>query len=88
MKYLENQTVALVKEAKELMNFCVKQIDVDDIKNIDAASLEGIQKVIKFVDHACDLSISQAEKIDEMNEKLDKILWALNWKEKNEDKGS
>ena len=79
---LENKTTKLVTEAKELMDLCVKQIDVDTIKSMDSTSLNAIQKCIKLIDSACELSIEQAKMMDELNDKLDKVLYILEKAEK------
>ena len=74
---LENKTSKMVEELKALMDLCVKQIDVSDIKKMDAASLAGIQSCLKLTDSACELAIEQARIIDELNDKLDKVLRIL-----------
>lgn len=82
---LENKTSKLVTEAKELLNLCIKQMDADDIKNMDSASFDAIQRCLKLMDSACELSIEQAKMMDEINDKMDKLLYIL---EKMEEKGS
>lgn len=82
---LENKTSKLVTEAKELMNLCVKQMGSDDIKSMSVTELDAIQRCLKLVDSACELSIEQAKMMDEINDKMDKLLRIL---EKMEEKGS
>ena len=81
MMRLENKTREILAEAKELMDVCVKNVNIHSIKHMSVVEFETLQRCIKLVDSACELSIEQASMIDEMNDKLDKVLKIL---EKNE----
>ena len=78
---LENKTTELVNEAKELMGFCVKQMDYHDLKNMDQEEFYAMKKCLEFVDSACELMVEEAELMDDLNYKLDKVLELLNKEE-------
>ena len=74
---LENKTTELVNEAKELMGFCVKQMDYHDLKNMDQEEFYAMKKCLEFVDAACELVIEEAKMMDDMDHKLDEVLEIL-----------
>ena len=74
---LENKAIKLVTEANELMNFCVKQTSACDIKGMDADNFAAIQKCISLVDSACELMVEEAQMMDDMDRKLDNVLYLL-----------
>ena len=78
---LENKTTELVNEAKELMGLCVKQMDYHDLKNMDQEEFYAMKKCLEFVDSACELMVEEAELMDDLNYKLDKVLALLDKEE-------
>ena len=74
---LEKKTTELVNEAKELMGFCVKQMDYHDLKNMDQEEFYAMKKCLEFVDAACELVIEEAKMMDDMDHKLDDVLEIL-----------
>ena len=78
---LQSKTSKLVDEAKELMGFCVKQMDYRDLKNMDQEEFYAMKKCLEFVDSACELMVEEAELMDDLNYKLDKVLALLNKEE-------
>ena len=74
---LEKKTTELVNEANELMDFCVKQMSACDIKDMDADNFAAIQKCISLVDSACELMVEEAKMMDDMDRKLDNLLYLL-----------
>lgn len=75
---LQSKTSKLVDEAKELMGFCIKQMDYRDLKNMDQEEFYAMKKCLEFVDSACELIVEEAELMDDLNYKLDKVLALLN----------
>ena len=74
---LENKTVELVNDIKELVNLACKQISIRDLKDMDAETLGAIQSCIKLGESACELAIEQSKMMDDMNSKLDEVLEIL-----------
>ena len=74
---LEKKANELIDEAKELMDFCIKQMDVYDIKNMDMDNFAAIQRCVKLVDSASELMVEQSRMMDDMDRKLDVILEIL-----------
>ena len=74
---LEKKANELIDEAKGLMDFCVKQMSACDIKDMDADNFAAIQRCIKLVDSACELMVEEAKMMDDMDRKLDNLLYLL-----------
>ena len=70
-----------INEVKELENDLVKmicsQVSVDNISDIDADEIRMVQKSFKIMNTSCDLLLKQAEMMDNMNAKLDKMIKKL-----------
>ena len=80
---LQSKTSKLVDEAKELMGLCIKQMDYHDLKNMDQEEFYAMKKCLEFVDSACELMVEEAELMDDMDCKLDKVLALLNKEEES-----
>ena len=78
---LEKKANELIDEAKELMDLCIKQMDYRDLKNMDQEEFYAMKKCLEFVDSACELMVEEAELMDDLNYKLDKVLALLNKEE-------
>ena len=73
------------KEMEELMNYfdevmdlCIGQIgDMETIIGLDEASLNMMKKSISLYKKSKELSIKMAERMDEHDKKLDKIIRLL-----------
>ena len=78
---LQSKTSKLVDEAKELMGLCIKQMDYRDLKNMYLEEFYAMEKCLEFVDSACELMVEEAELMDDLNYKLDKVLALLNKEE-------
>ena len=80
---LQSKTSKLVDEAKELMGLCIKQMDYRDLKNMDQEEFYVMKKCLEFVDSAWELMVEEAEVMDDLNYKLDKVLALLNKEEES-----
>lgn len=78
---LENKTNELVNEIKELVDLACKQISIYDLKDMDAVTLNAVQSCISLVDSACELMVEEAKMMDDMDHKLDNVLYLLGKKE-------
>ena len=73
-----NEMKELMKECDELMGLCIGQLSsLDTIEYMGETSLNVMQKAIKLYKKSKELSIKMAEKIDEQDKKLDKIIKLL-----------
>lgn len=64
-----------IKEVNELKDFAMKKIMEDvDIRYVETEEFEAAKKTLQLFDSSCDLLRKQAEVIDSMNVKLDRIL--------------
>lgn len=62
------------REASESMRNCLRVEASKGIETMDAENLVAIQTAIRFMNAATDLIIEQAETIDCINRKLNKLL--------------
>lgn len=68
----------LMETCDDLMELCFDQfMDLDAIMCLDDKSIKAIQTTIKLYNKSKELSIKMAERIDEQNDKLDKIIELL-----------
>lgn len=68
-----------VNEVDDAMEVCMKQagVSIMDLKDINTDDLASIQAILKLFDTSKKILVSQAEMMDEMNAKLDKLLQKL-----------
>ena len=72
---MKEATERLVKETKELMGTYMNQLmSLDSIAYMEPKDLELIQKSVGLMNNSFELCIKQAEMMDNMNAKLDKLL--------------
>ena len=73
---MTNTARELKKSMEDTMNVCKKKLceEVLDDDCIDAETIELMRGMFKMCDLAMDLMVQQAETIEKMDEKLDKLL--------------
>ena len=59
-----------VEEVNTMKELIVEQMTYNEILNIDEKSLKAIQTAIRLVDAYGELTLKQAEEIEEINKKL------------------
>ena len=64
-----------VEEVNTMKELIVEQMTYNEILNIDEKSLKAIQSVIRLVDAYGELTLKQAKEIEEINRKLDTLLF-------------
>ena len=65
----------LINETKEILNLCIAQyMSLGSIKNMGADELAMMQKAVNLMDTMEDYALEEAKTLDEINEKLDKLL--------------
>lgn len=67
----------LVKEINEIKKEYVSLIDEDTILGMDSNTLSLVQRSIKLLDLSCDLYMEQAELMEGIDDKLNKLLKAV-----------
>lgn len=72
------KTRKLMDATEELMDYVMKElVDFDTLAAMDGGEFEIMKKYIKLYEDAKELALEQAEMMDNMNAKLDKILKAI-----------
>lgn len=72
---LGEKTKELMKQCDELMtNVITNVLDIEDIGEMDDDTVNAIRSTFKMYNAAKELSIYQAEVIDDLSEKIDKLL--------------
>ena len=72
---LKEKTMELMDQAEELMKKAIGDtLDIEDIGDLDDTQVTYMRSMCKLYSTAKELSIYQAELIDEQNKKLDKLL--------------
>lgn len=73
--------IILAEEAKrvneglqDLVSYCLSKLDLLDIKEMSDEDLIAMRKLITLADDCMSYMQHQAEVMDEMNQKLDKLL--------------
>lgn len=75
MATLTSATSKVVKEAEELIKQYMKvAVDNDVMEYVDDTTMDIIKSGMKFFKSSTDLIMQQAKAIDEMNDKLDRLL--------------
>lgn len=72
---LETSAKIFVDNAKEVFNDCVKQMtDVDTIKCMTPENLALMQNSLSLLDESMEYIMQQAQAIDAIDRKLDRLL--------------
>lgn len=71
---LKEMTREIVEEVNEMKDLIMKQCTIDMFINMGAEELLIIKKTVDLADKTMKLAIAQAEMMDNINEKLDKLL--------------
>ena len=66
-----------VEEVNTMKELIVEQMTYNEILNIDEKSLKAIQTAIRLVDAYGELTLNQAKEIEEINKKLDTLLFKM-----------
>ena len=71
---MENTIKAFEEQMKETKAELMKMIPVDELINMDSDAFIAIQKMLKLADTSMKLVVEQAQTIDEINTKLDRLI--------------
>lgn len=81
---LEMKAIELKNELEVLKTLCVEEIASNGLDEVDERGFKAAKSVLKAIKLSNDFMVEQAKIMDEMNEKLDKLLEKL---EKGNKKG-
>ena len=73
---VEHRPIDAIKNESDII-----RMDYRDLKNMDQEEFYAMKKCLEFVDSACELMVEEAELMDDLNYKLDKVLALLNKEE-------
>ena len=72
---LTTKTKELVEGTKEVLDFCIsKSMNIGSLKYMGHDELNMMQKAVNLMDLMEDYAMEEAKTLDEINEKLDKLL--------------
>lgn len=73
---MTNTARELKKNMEDMMDVCKKKLggELLDDDYVDAEAIEFMRSMFKMCDVAMELMVQQAETLDAMNEKLDKLV--------------
>ena len=64
-----------IEEVDELMNRLMKEtVNRDTLKNMSADDLSGIRQCFKVIDTSKELLLAEADQLDRIEDKLDRLL--------------
>lgn len=81
---MKNRAEELKKEMNEFIDECMKVGGVNFIETMDATTLSIVQRTFKMFRLSEEIMVEQAEILDDMNSKLDKLIYYV--KELGKDK--
>ena len=67
-------TERLVEELNNLKSLCIEEVLKNGIDNVDEKGFKAMQSTLKVIKLSNQLMIEQAEIMNDMNRKLDKLL--------------
>ena len=82
---MEHEVKKYIEEVDSYIVYFVPKFTVSDIMNMDEETYKGIKSAMKLLNSSKELSLKQAQIIDDQTRKLDLILAALERIEKKEE---
>lgn len=73
---LVERTNKLVADIDEMMTIAKRDMDFDSLKDMNGNEFELMKAAYRMIDEAKDLAVEQAKVLDEINQKLDRLLEA------------
>ena len=68
------KTNEIIKEVNELKEIFMKQFSTDMFEDMEGDEFVAMKKTFKLMNLSMELAVEQAEVMDAINEKLDKLL--------------
>ena len=77
---MKNKAIELKKEMNEFWDLTIKAMGRDTIEAMDDTTFGMMRKCLKLMSLAEDIMVEQAEMVDDMNSKLDEVLYLIKGK--------
>lgn len=71
---LVERTNKVVENIDKMMEIVERKIDLNSLKCMDSDEFELTKLCLEMIDEAKDLAVEQAKVMDEINQKLDRLL--------------
>lgn len=71
---LKEQTKDYAKKIRETEKEIFSMVGTDEIMNMDSRSILLLKALDELLNISCDIMVAQAEMLDEMDRKLDKLI--------------
>ena len=71
---LKEQTIDYAKKIRETEKEIFSTVGTDEIMNMDSRSILLLKALDELLNTSCDIMVAQAEMLDEMDRKLDKLI--------------
>lgn len=79
---LEMRAIELKNELEVLKELCIAEMISSGVDGVDERGFKALQSTLKVIKLSNDLMVEQSKTMDEMNEKLDKLLDKVNKRDK------
>ena len=74
MNRLQDKTMEVIEEVNDIMSTVMKRYELKDFMCMEPEDIILLKKCLALMDASKELAIMQAETLDEINGKLDKLL--------------
>lgn len=80
---LEMKAIELKNELEVLKELCIAEAISNGVDGVDERGFKALQSTLKVLKLSNDLMVEQYKAMDEMNEKLDKLLNKVNKRDRD-----
>lgn len=80
---LEMRAIELKNELEVLKELCIAEVISNGVDGVDERGFKALQSTLKVIKLSNDLMVEQSKVMDEMNEKLDKLLDKVNKRDRD-----
>jgi hypothetical protein len=80
---LEMRAIELKNELEVLKELCIAEVISNGVDGVDERGFKALQSTLKVIKLSNDLMVEQSKAMDEMNEKLDKLLDKVNKRDRD-----
>lgn len=80
---LEMRAIELKNELEALKELCIAEVISNGVDHVDERGFKALQSTLKVIKLSNDLMVEQSKAMDEMNEKLDKLLDKVNKRDRD-----
>ena len=76
---LATKTNEIIKEVNEMKDIFMKSLSLDMLEDMDEDGFIAMKKCFKLMNLSMELAVEQAQVMDEINAKLDKLVAYIDW---------